>query len=48
MFDTGEILAMASYPNYNPGKYSEEYTEDSTGKYLNRAISSAYAPGSTF
>ena len=46
--DTGEILAMASYPNYNPGKYSEEYTEDSTGKYLNRAISSAYAPGSTF
>ena len=46
--DSGEILAMASYPDYNPGKYSEEYSEDSTGKYLNRAISSAYAPGSTF
>lgn len=46
--DTGEVLAMASYPDYNPGKYSEEYTEDSTGKYLNRAISAAYAPGSTF
>lgn len=46
--DTGEILAMASYPDYNPGKYSEEYSEDSTGKYLNRAISAAYAPGSTF
>lgn len=46
--ETGEILAMASYPDYNPDKYSEEYSEDSTGKYLNRAISSAYAPGSTF
>ncbi len=46
--NNGEILAMASYPDYNPGKYSEEYTEDSTGKYLNRAISSAYPPGSTF
>lgn len=46
--DSGEVLAMASYPDYNPGKYSEEYSEDSTGKYLNRAISSAYAPGSTF
>ena len=46
--DSGEVLAMASYTDYNPGKYSEEYSEDSTGKYLNRAISSAYAPGSTF
>ena len=46
--DSGEVLAMASYPDYNPGKYSEEYTEDSNGRYLNRAISSAFAPGSTF
>lgn len=47
--NTGEILAMASYPDYNPGKYAEEYSQDdSSGKYLNRAISGVYAPGSTF
>ena len=47
--NTGEILALASYPTYNPEKYFEEYTEDDkTGKYVNRAISSAYPPGSTF
>lgn len=46
--DTGEILAMASYPDYNPQNYYEEYTVDDTGKYLNRAISAAYPPGSTF
>ena len=40
---------MASYPDYNPEKYSEEYdANDTTGKYVNRAISSAYPPGSTF
>ena len=47
--NTGEILAMASYPDYNPEKYSEEYDpNDETGKYYNRAISGAQAPGSTF
>ena len=47
--NTGGILAMASYPDYNPEKYSEEYDgDDTTGKYVNRAISSAYPPGSTF
>ena len=46
--NTGEVLAMASYPDYNPEKYSEEYSNDDTGKYTNRAISGAYPPGSTF
>ncbi len=47
--NTGEVLAMASYPDYNPERYSEEYSQDDeTGKYLNRAIGSAYPPGSTF
>ena len=46
--NTGEVLAMASNPDYNPEKFSEEYTEDDTGRYTNRAISSAYPPGSTF
>ena len=47
--NTGEILAMASYPDYNPEKYAEEYdADDTTGKYMNRAIGGVYAPGSTF
>ena len=46
--NSGEVLAMASYPDYNPEKFSEEYSEDNTGRYTNRAISSAYPPGSTF
>ena len=46
--NTGEVLAMASYPDYNPEKYSEEYSNDDTGKYTNRAISGTYPPGSTF
>ena len=47
--NTGEVLAMASYPDYNPEKYSEEYDpDDKTGKYMNRAISTEKAPGSTF
>lgn len=48
--NTGEILAMASYPDYNPEKFSEEFSsEDSeNGKYMNRAISSVYPPGSIF
>ena len=47
--NTGEVLAMASYPDYNPEKYSEEYdANDETGKYVNRAISTEKAPGSTF
>ena len=47
--NTGEVLAMASYPDYNPEKFSEEYSaDDETGRYRNRAISSAYPPGSTF
>ena len=53
---TGEILAMASYPDYEPElfyngisnkKYSE-YTNNSLKPLLNRAIQSTYAPGSTF
>ena len=47
--NSGEVLAMASYPDYNPGKYAEEYdADDKSGKYLNRAIGGTYAPGSTF
>ncbi len=51
---TGEILALASYPSFEPqyfvnGISSEKYKEynDSQALY-NRAISGTYAPGSTF
>ena len=46
--NSGDVLALASYPDYNPEKYSEEYSNDDTGKYYNRAISGEYQPGSIF
>lgn len=48
---TGEILAMASYPDINPNNYSREYPEhlqSDVQPLLNRAFQGAYAPGSTF
>lgn len=51
---TGEILAMASYPDYEPqlfvnGISSEKYKEyNEVSALFNRAISGAYAPGSIF
>ncbi len=41
---TGHILAMATYPNYNPGLFSEYSEQD----FKNPAVSDAYEPGSTF
>ena len=51
---TGEVLAMASYPDYEPqlfidGISNEKYNEyQQTSALYNRAISGAYAPGSIF
>lgn len=41
---TGEILAMASYPNFDPRNY-QDYSESF---YKNPFISDTYEPGSTF
>ncbi len=41
---TGNVLAMASYPNFIPQIYSE-YTQD---LYKNPAVADTYEPGSTF
>jgi len=41
---TGAILAMASWPPYDPN----HYTEFTNGEWANSAISQAYEPGSVF
>lgn len=54
--NTGEILAMASYPDYEPSlfyngisrsKY-DEYNNNTLNPLWNRAVQTPYAPGSTF
>ena len=42
--DSGEILAMASYPTYDPNFFSSA----GTANKFNRAIQHTYEPGSTF
>lgn len=42
--ETGEILSMASYPNFNPNKLSTIKINN----MRNRAITDLYEPGSTF
>jgi penicillin-binding protein A len=47
----GEVLAMASYPSYDPNNIDEnfpELTQDSDSPLLNRATQGLYPPGSTF
>ena len=54
--NTGEVLAMASYPTFNPNdfvsgiKYSKwkALSENTTKPMFNRVISGTYSPGSTF
>lgn len=46
-----EILASATYPTYSQRTYTEdleELSQNPASPYTNRAINSAYAPGSTF
>lgn len=53
---TGEVLAIASYPTYNPQDFVDGITNEEYQKYFNdksspmynRAIQGLYPPGSTF
>jgi peptidoglycan glycosyltransferase len=48
-YETGEILCMVSSPTFDPGSPPDNVdTPAYEGVYLNRALSSAYTPGSTF
>ena len=46
---TGGVLAMASYPTYDPGNFNyAELAADEGSPMFNRATMGLYAPGSTF
>lgn len=53
---TGEVLAMASYPDYNPQSFANGISTEEWNSYsnnnlyplLNKTIQSAYEPGSIF
>lgn len=52
--NSGEVLALASYPNFEPGLFSDGISQEKWDEYtdakalFNRAVQSAYAPGSIF
>lgn len=49
--NSGDILAIASYPTYDLTTYNKDYNSLANNKYLpllNRACYAVYAPGSTF
>lgn len=49
--DNGEIICMASYPDYSIEDFNKNYSKlvsDSNNPLFNRALSGTYSPGSTF
>lgn len=54
--NTGEVLAMASYPDYNPADFVGGISQDAWNNYTNnsakplvdKAVQNSYSPGSTF
>lgn len=48
---TGEVLAMASYPSYDPSTFDEDYEKLVQAKsrpLFNKVLNGVYSPGSTF
>lgn len=49
--NSGEVLAAANYPTYNPKTFLQDFEElnsDPLNPLFNRAVRGTYAPGSTF
>lgn len=49
--NSGEILALASYPGYDPARYNEDFKQlsaDPGNPLFNRALMGQYEPGSTY
>lgn len=54
--NTGEVLAMASYPDYNPSDFVGGISNEAWNNYINnpakplvdKAVQNSYSPGSTF
>ena len=49
--NSGEVLALASYPSYDLALYNDQYNEllkDPANPLYNRALDGLYTPGSTF
>lgn len=46
--DTGKILALANYPNFNPNDYKEMATQEGLDIFQNGATQKTYEPGSVF
>lgn len=49
--NSGDTLALASYPTYDMSRFSEDYQsliENPANPLINRAVSGMYSPGSTF
>ena len=54
--NTGEVLAMASYPDYTPSDFVGGISNENWAKYrdntskplVNKAMQNSYSPGSTF
>ncbi len=46
--ETGEILAMATTPPFDPNQYQQYNEVFPQGSYFNRAVSQLYEPGSVF
>lgn len=49
--NSGEILAIASYPTYDPERFNQDYAKllaDPLKPMFNRALNGTYEPGSTY
>jgi len=49
--NTGQVLAMATWPTYDPARFNEDFAEmniDPLRPMFNRALMGTFAPGSTY